>query len=1022
MPVFKTCLLTALLFVSGPLLADDGQIDRKVTAEDMPRIPFTSAEDAVDTFRLAKGFQVELVAAEPLVSDPVDACFDAAGRLFVAEMHGYPFSQEPTTLNPEGGGKVDAGIIRMLQDTDGDGTMDRSVIFADGISWPTSVCCYDDGIFVLAPEHLYYFKDTDGDGRADIRDVVLTGFGRGNVQALTNGLQWGLDNRIYFAAGRNPADLVHRGEPLFSVRGSDLKFNPKEESFEPIAGGLQFGHTKDDWGVRFVCSNSNHIQQIVYPREYLARNPFYVAPAEVRSIAADGASARVFRRSPPEPWRIIRQKWRAADKGYRLVINEDGGWEFIPMDPSKKAGVVPTEYPVGFFTSATGITIYRGDAYPEVFRGNAFVGDVGGNLVHRKTLTTDSVQYSAKRADEGEEILASSDNWFRPVNFVNAPDGCLYILDMYRETIEHPHSIPQEIKQFLDLTSGHDRGRIYRLVSPDAKVRPVKNLARFSTEQLVAELDSTNGWNRDTAQRLLWERQDQSAVEPARRLLQAADTPTGTLHALWTLHGLQKLTLADVEVGLTHSHPRVRAHAVRLMEPFLDREESFRHLEPLTGDPSEHVRFQVALSLGETSSPRTAQAAAALLTRLLVDADSSPHVRVAAYSSAGPFAGQMVRNLTRNPDQLKQPHVLSAVAELGLMIGANPDPAQSAALIEQMLSQDAAVQRIVLTELGRGLARRGATLSGVLEAGQADQREGLTDVFVSNANVALDADTATETRRAAINLLAFADFETASQSLPALLRSSVPQSLQQAAVSALGRMNHQAVAELLLQEWRAYSPATRAAVISELLATPDRINALLTAVESRAVRRSEIERSAIQQLTTHKDRSIRARSQQLLSGDVQTNRSKVVADYQDTLTLTGDAERGRAVFKKTCSVCHKVGDMGHNVAPELKSVKNKSEADLLIAILDPNREALPNFNLYSVVTQQGRTVNGIIAAETANAITLRRAEGKEDVVLRSNIEDMASTGVSLMPEGLEKDLTRQQLADVIAFVKSIGDE
>lgn len=1018
MPATKFCCLTALFLSTRLLSAADTQADRKVTAEDMPRIPSTAAADAVGTFRLAKGFKAEMVAAEPLVSDPIDACFDASGRMFVAEMHGYPFSHEPTKLNPEGGGKKDAGIVRMLQDTDGDGIMDRSEVFADGISWPTSVCCYDDGIFVLAPQYLYYFKDTDGDGRADIREVVLTGFGRGNVQALTNGLQWGLDNRIDFAAGRNPADLIHRGKPLFSVRGSDLKFNPKDETFQPIAGGLQFGHSRDDWGVRFVCSNSNHIQQIVYPREYLARNPYYVAPTEVRSIAADGASARVFRRSPPEPWRIIRQKWRAADKGYKLVINDDGGWEFIPMDPSKKAGVVPTEYPVGFFTSATGITIYRGDAYPEEFRGNAFVGDVGGNLVHRKTVQTDSIQYSAKRADEGEELLASSDNWFRPVNFVNAPDGCLYILDMYRETIEHPHSIPQEIKQFLDLTSGHDKGRIYRLVSPDADVRPVKNLAAFDTTQLVQELDSTNGWNRDTAQRLLWEREDQTAVAALRRLMESAQTPTGVLHAMWTLHGLNALRSEDLESGLQHEHGRVRAHAVQLLEPYLDQPDQLARLAALLDDDNEHVRFQVALTLGESSLPQAAD----LLAQMLADSENGAHVRIAAFSSAGRFADRIVDRLTHTPESLQQSHVLSAVAELGLMIGSNPDPTQSISLMQKMLTQPEAVQRVVLTELGRGLARRGTSLLKVLPAERQSDEEALIDVFVANARAALDQDQPLKIRQGAIELLAFADFDTASQSLPELLTSSVPPPLQQAAVAALGRMDHVSIAQLLLQEWRSYSPATRRVVVSELLSTPARIAVLLDAVAAGEVRRSDIERSAIQQLATHKDKSIRARSQKLLTGDVQTNRSKVVADYQDVLKLTGDISRGQAVFRKTCSVCHKVGDMGHNVAPELKSVKNKSEADLLIAILDPNREALPNYNLYSLVTEQGRTVSGIIAAETANAITLRRAEGKEDVVLRSNIEEMASTGVSLMPEGLEKELTQQQLADVIAFVKSIGDE
>ena len=226
-------------------------------------------------------------------------------------------------------------------------------------------------------------KDTDNDGRADIQEVVLSGFGRDNVQSVANGLVWGLDNKIYFAAGRNPKDIQHRGNDFSDIGSVDLKFDPKTEQFESVTGGLQYGHTLDEWGTRYVCSNSNHIQQVIYPLEYVSRNPFFAPTGMIRSIAADGASSPVFRISPPEPWRIVRQKWRALDKGYRLVINKDGGWEFIPLDASKPKGAVPTEYPVGYFTSATGITIYLGDAYPKRFHGNAFIGDVGGlSLIH----------------------------------------------------------------------------------------------------------------------------------------------------------------------------------------------------------------------------------------------------------------------------------------------------------------------------------------------------------------------------------------------------------------------------------------------------------------------------------------------------------------------------------------------------------------------------------------------------------------------------------------------------------------
>jgi putative membrane-bound dehydrogenase-like protein len=996
------------------------EISRTVTAADMPRIPHTDADDALQTFRLADGFGLELVAAEPLTGDPVAACFDEFGRMFVAEMHGYPFSQEPTKLNPAGGGKQDAGIIRLLEDTDGDGRMNHSVVFAEGISWPTSICCYNGGVFVIAPQYLYYLKDTDGDNKADVREVVLSGFGRDNVQAVTNGLQWGLDNRIYFAAGRNPKTLLHRGQPLTVRGGVDLRFDPKTETFESVTGGLQFGHSMDDWGTRFVCSNSNHIQQVVFPQGYLARNPFLVASGLIRSIAADGASAQVFRISPPEPWRIVRQKWRAADKGYKLIINSDGGWEFIPLDPTKKKGAVPTEYPEGYFTSATGITIYRGNAYPPRYQGNAFVGDVGGNLVHRKIVQTQSVVYRAERADKGREFIACSDNWFRPVNFVNAPDGTLYVLDMYRETVEHPYSIPDEIKKFLHLTSGHDRGRIYRLVSPDMKRIQPPNIGTLNDRDLVRQLDSGNSWNRDTAQRLLWERQNPITVPLVESLLAEAKTPQGRMHCLCTLDALNALKPQHIRTALTDVHPRVRTHAVRLSERFLrESPDLLEALFPLCHDDSEHVRFQLAFSLGESSAPAAVDA----LALLAKDPRNGRDIRTALLSSVGRTADELAAALLANPATTAQKHVRSIISELGLIIGANPDASQSLTLLTTVTGESytLATQQLALAALGEGLSRRGQSVTSLLadDAASPKLKNQVQELFDNAAKTASDDSQTEADRQHAIQLLAYADFSLAARHLPAFLSSRTSQPLQMAAVNSLALHQSVRVPELLLAGWQSYSPQIRRNVADALMSTTQRTQSLLASVENGMVNRGDIGRDHKQVLLSHRDTKIKSRSSKLFGSEIVTNRSKVVADHQQVLTLDGRVENGRQIFKKICSACHKVGDVGHQVAPDLASVKNKSEADLLLAILDPNREAQPNFNTYTLVTAQGRSFNGIIAAETANSITLKRAEAKQDVVLRSNIEELIASGVSLMPEGLEKDLKPQDLADVIAFVKSI---
>ena len=239
------------------------------------------------------------------------------------------------------------------------------------------------------------------------------------------------------------------------------------------------------------------------------------------------------------------------------------------------------------------------------------------------------------------------------------------------------------------------------------------------------------------------------------------------------------------------------------------------------------------------------------------------------------------------------------------------------------------------------------------------------------------------------------------------------------AVEALAEQQSDEVVPTLLSGWRGLSPPIRRSVVDSIMPRPTRIQLLLLAVKAGSIKRSDIERDKKQLLLKHPNAAVRDLSQELFAGEVNSDRARVVAQYQGVLELEGNAVRGLDVFKKKCAVCHQVGEVGHQIAPNLSSVQNKSEADLLLAVLDPNREAQPNFNVYTVVTGEGRILNGIITAETVNSLTLRRAESKRDVVLRSNIDELLSTGLSLMPEGLEKELNRQQLADVIAFIKSI---
>jgi putative membrane-bound dehydrogenase-like protein len=404
--------------------------------------------------------------------------------------------------------------------------------------------------------------------------VIFTGFAetgeRLNVQGLMNSFNWTLDNRIHGAAGLMGGRIRGPSGKVLELRGKDFSFDPRNPAdIRAESGGGQHGMTFTDDGRKLVCHNSAHIKLVMYEERYANRNPYYSMPPPVIDIAVDGPAAEVYRISPVEPWRVLRTQWRVAGKVPGPV--EGGG----------RAS--------GYFTSATGITVYRGNAFPEEYRGDAFIADVGSNLIHRKKLHPKGLELEARRPDDEQkvEFIASKDLWFRPVQFANAPDGCLYLADMYREVMEHPWSIPESIKQHLDLNSGNDRGRIYRIAPKRFRPRKPPFLGTKNTAELVRLLQHPNGWTRETAARLLYQRQDQTCIAALKRLTWESKNPLGRMHALYALAGQNALSEQILARATEDRDTTVRQHAVRL---------STGSVAKLARDPSIRVRYQVALT------------------------------------------------------------------------------------------------------------------------------------------------------------------------------------------------------------------------------------------------------------------------------------------------------------------------------------------------------------------------------------------------------------------------------------------
>jgi len=894
------------------------------------------------------------------------------------------------------------GAVRLLEDTDQDGRFDRSTVFADKLSWPTAIACYDGGVFVGAAPDIFYLKDTDGDSRADVRKVVFTGFSRSNVQGLFNSFQWGLDNRIHGAASTAGALVVrpdHPDERPINLSGRDFSFDPRTLDFAPTSGGAQHGMSFDDWGRRYLTSNSDHIQLVIYEDRYIARNPYLAAPPSRSSIAADGPQAEVFRISPVEPWRIVRTRLRVA------------GAVAGPVEGGGRAA--------GYFTGATGVTIYRGDAWPAEFRGQAFIGDVGSNIVHRKRLESDGVGLLARRADEGREFVASTDIWFRPAQFANAPDGNLYIIDVYREVIEHPASLPPVIKKHLDLTSGRDRGRIYRVVPDGFKQIPLPRLAQATTAELVATLAHRNGWHRDTAARLLFERGDRAAVGPLTKLAATSSLPEGRMHALYALAGLNALTADIVLPRLADENPRVREHAVRLAESLAADSSAIRdRLTAMTDDPDLRVRHQLAFTLGTLPS----RSRTAALAKILKRDGGDRWVRLASFSSLADGASDLLTVLAGDAAFRSTAAGRSVLAELATLIGVAARDGEVQAVLSALdrIPEEAKPQATaIVVGLTEGLARSGSPLRGQISSKPGKAHDLLADLLARSRATAADDKREPADRMEAIRALGLATFAASRELLPDLLAARQPQEVQQAALAVLGRFADSEIGDVLVEHWSEFGPKLRAAALEAIFSRGPWLLKFLEAVEKGTIPVADIDPARLRLLETHNNPAIREKARGVSARLKLGSRQEVLEDYKPALALAGDAARGKGHFQKTCAVCHRLEGVGTEIGPNLATLQNRGAEAILVNVLDPNREVNPQYVNYVVVTTEGKSITGLVAAETATSVTLKRQENATDTILRANIEELRSTGQSIMPEGLEKQLDPQAMADLIAYLLSV---
>jgi putative membrane-bound dehydrogenase-like protein len=951
--------------------------------------PFSS-EQSLRAIHVRPGFKVELVAAEPLVQDPIAFEWGADGKLWVVEMGDYP-------LGTDGKGKP-GGKVLFLEDTNNDGIYDKSTVFLEGVNFPTGVMPWRKGVIISAAPEIIYAEDTNGDGKADVKKVLFAGFREGNQQHRVNGFDYGLDNWLYGANGDSGGEisavgtvdeaLPKQSQPV-DINGRDFRFRPDTGAFETQAGEAQYGRHRDDWGNWFGNNNSIWLWHYFLPEQYLARNPHLPVRTSNRVLANYENATRVF------PVARLLQRF-----------NDIGA--------------------IGHVTSANSATPYRDDLFGPDFASSVFISEPVYNLVHREVLEPDGVSFTSHRApdEKDSEFLASEDNWFRPTMLKTGPDGALYIADMYRLVIEHPEWIPEDVKNRLDLRAGHDKGRIYRVYPTGAQLRKIPRLDRLDNDGLVRALESPNGWQGDTAQRLLVERADLHAAKPLQTLFAKSTNPKARLKALCTLDGLGHVSPDDLKSAFNDPHPAVREHAIRISESLLADHSShdriFEALLKLNDDPAIRVRYQLAFSLGQTDRPLAGEA----LVKLALKDSDNPDIQTAVMTSAPHHLGTMLSALLNHAKEQEPPEaLLDKLFGLATAMGEEHALAHALTIVatptnEKFAPWQFAAAAGVLDALDRRNSSFKKLKSGAgTELKQAiDKLEPLFAHARSLARIQTAAATPPPEILAALRLVGrgLAETDEDCELLARFLQPQFPASLQRAALASLRQINRKHVADIFLTNWAGSSPGIRADLLADLFTRQEWIDSLLSALESKQIPAGQLGPADQQKLLKHKSAAIRNRAERLLAA-ADADRKKVVESSQTVCILTGDIEKGAALFKLNCAICHRPADQPQ-LAPDLGALADKPVETFLIAILDPNRAVEARYVNYMATTKDGREPSGIVVAETGNSITLR-SQNAEETILRSDIESLTSSELSLMPEGFEKSLTRQNLADIIAFLK-----
>lgn len=946
-------------------------------------------------FKIEDGFTLTLVASEPLITDPVDLEFNEKGDAMVLEMPGYPLGDEQSRLV-------------VLKDNDEDGIYDERILFADSLQLATSILPYKEGALVAAPPFLLYVIDRDGDNKADEVDTLMGGLANENLQHNYNGLTYGIDNWIYAANGGNSGIPYWWGDTTsrMDLRDQDFRFNLDERVMERIgksAGGFELG--MDEWGHLYETHNLHHIYHLVFPDRY--RKGMLLEPDHTRSNISDH--------------------------------EENGLARIYPIGEQESRVNHPEQS--GYFSGSCGITCYAGGTLGAEYENTVWVADVVLNLIHVDRIKPNGSSFSGSRMLEKRDFLASADRSFRPVNITTGPDGSLYVVDMYRQVIEHPEWIPDEIEEKIDLNAGKDKGRIYRITKKNSEPLSFDANSFKTIEGNIAALKNSNPWVRKTAHRLLVDQPlNEGQLESLVKLLEA-DSEWTRVHALWILEARNKLSVDQLMRGLGDRVSGIRENALIIAEKHFDKSESLiKKCLALCSDDDQRVRMQAALTISTLGRDKFDLHQEDILNALISSASMpSDEWNISAITIAsGGSAAELFNRLVKAEENKINEKLLSSLA---LVCGDKNNDSKKVLESIKNTTLNENVKEEIIRHLTKGIHtnRDGNSLLPSIRALEHSASIGMisalaslrkklnlsaSEEFLKYSKVAinkvLDKSIDDSIRFQQLSLIEFLPYEGKADVLFKCLKNTEPLKIQKEALRQLSVYDDTRIGVRLVAQWKELGPETRRLASDLLLYKKVHHDALLTGLEKGTINVGEmnfdLERRRMLLWWTD-DENTKRRAEAIFSDAGVMTRQEAIDKMSSALTLEGSSIRGNKIFQTMCSACHIYGSQGENVAPVLTEINRKSKELLLHDILDPNAAVDTRYINHRVETKEGEVHMGIVEAETDQFITIKKMGGSGVTINKTDIKDFASLGTSLMMEGLEGNMTPQDMADLLAFLQ-----